>query len=273
MPTNYWELTLTNPPPATNIALTVEATDNRGLSTTSNPVLVSILPPLPPPTNKPAVVTIVATDPVAIAGTNCWTWPGLVSPATWSNWVAPTAIWRLYTNCGPNDAIFTVFRSGATNNSLTVDYAIGGTATNGVGYVAIPGAVTISAGQTRADITIVPLAASPPELIRSVILTLVADPTGTNYLPGHPRSAAALILDSQSPRPVTGVTPGVGFNLAVAGPDGAWFHVEYSSDLQNWTPICTNQVVNGTVDFVDPEATANPGRFYRTVPEAGPPPQ
>ena len=37
------------------------------------------------------------------------------------------------------------------------------------------------------------------------------------------------------------------------------------------TIFCTNQVVNGRIDFVDPDAATNPARFYRTVPEAGPP--
>ena len=271
-PTNYWDIIWTNPPPGTNIALTAKATGISGISSTSAPVHVSVLPPLPPPTNRPAVVSIVATDPVAIEGTNCWTWPGLVSPvATWSNWFAPNATWRLFTNCGPKDATFTVFRSGATNDAVTVNYAIGGTASNGVGYVAIPGTVTILAGQTRAAITIVPLEDETPDRTRSVVLKLLADATGTNYLLGYPRTSAALILDSQSPRPVSGVTPGAGFNLAAAGPDGAWFYIEYSADLVNWTPICTNQVVNGSVDFVDPDAATNPERFYRIVPEAGPP--
>jgi hypothetical protein len=272
--TNFWELTWTNPPPGTKIVLTAEATDNGGLSTTSNPVFVSILPPLPPPTNRPPVVSIVATDPVAIEGTNCWTWPGLVSPAvTWSNWLAAGTAFRLFTNCGPKDATFTVFRFGATNDELNVAYAIGGTATNGADYVALPGGVTIPAGERRAEITIVPLDDGPPDVTSTVVLKLIPDVTGTNYLFGYPRAAAAIILDSQSPQAVTGMMPGASFNLAAAGPDGAWFHVEYSTDLIHWTPICTNQVVNGSMNFVDPDAPTNPARFYRTVPESGPPPQ
>jgi len=274
VPTNYWNLVWTNPPVGTNFALTAKATDNAGLSTTSAPVLVSVLPPLPPPTNRPALVRIVATDPIAIEGTNCWTWPGLVSPsATWSNWFASTAAWRVFTNCGPKDATFTVFRLGVTNKDLVVAYAIGGTATNGIDYVALPGTVTIPAGERSAAITVVPLDDGPPDITSTVVLKLIADSTGTNYLLGQPRSAAGIILDSQSPRAVTGVMPGAAFNLAATGPDGAWFHVEYSADMIHWTPICTNQVVNGSIDFVDPDAATNPARFYRTVPEAGPPPQ
>ena len=276
VPTNYWEFVWTNPPPATNLALTAVATDNHSLTATSAPVLVSILPPLPPPTNRPALVTIVATDPIAIAGTNCWTWPGPVSPvAAWSNslatWSAAGAPCRLFTNCGPKDATITVFRYGTNNEAITVDYAIGGTASNGVDYVALPGTVTISAGEHSAAITIVPLDDTTPGLVKTVVLSLVADPTGTNYVVGFPRSAAALILDSRSPHPVTGVAPGSCFNLAATGPDGAWFHVEYSPDLVNWTPICTNQVFNGNVEFADPDAATHPTRFYRTVPEPGPP--
>ena len=271
VPTNYWGLVWTNPPLGTNIALTAKATDNGGASAVSAPVLISILPSPPPPTNRPPIVSIVATDPVAIEGTNCWPWLGLASPVpTWSNWFAASPQWRVFTNCGPKDATFTVFRFGATNDDLDVTYNIGGTATNGIDYVALPGLVTIPAGERRAAITIMPLDDGPPDITSTVILKLVP---GTNYLLGYPQAAATIILDSQSPRAVTGLLPGAAFNLSAAGPDGAWFHVEYSTDLIHWTPVCTNQVVNGRIDFVDPDAATNPARFYRTVPEAGPPSQ
>jgi hypothetical protein len=250
------------------------AVDQLGNSATSAPVNITVVSSPPPPTNRPAIVSIVATDPVAIEGTNCWPWRGLASPvSTWSNWFAASATWRLYTNCGPKDATITVFRFGATNDDLDVTYAIGGTATNGIAYVALPGLVTIPAGKSRAAITIVPLDDGPPDINRTVILKLVPDTTGTNYRLGQPQAAAAIILDSQSPRAVTGLMPGAAFNLNATGPDGAWFHVESSTDLIHWTPICTNQVVNGSIDFVDPDAATNPARFYRTVPEPGPPPQ
>jgi hypothetical protein len=273
-PANFWELTWTNPPLETNITLTAKATDNGGASTVSDPVHISILPPLPPPTNRPPVVTIVATDPVAIEGTNCWPWLGLpIASPTWSNWVASGVTCRFFTNCGPKDATFAMFRFGATNDDLSVAYAIGGTATNGIDYVALPGTVTIPAGERRADITIMPLDDGMPDITSTVILKLVPDVTGTNYLLGNPRSAAAIILDSQSPRAVNGMLPGAIFNINAGGPDGAWFHVEYSTDMIHWTAVCTNQVINGKIDFVDPDATTNPARFYRTLPEIDPPPQ
>lgn len=273
-PANFWELTWTNPTPEINISLTAEATDNAGVSTVSDPVHISVLQPLPPPTNRPSVVSIVATDPIAIEGTNCWPWLGLpVASPTWSNWLASGVTCRYFTNCGPKDATFTVFRFGATNDELDVAYAIGGTATNGIDYVTLPGLVTVPAGERRADITVMPLDDGAPDINSTVILKLVPDATGTNYLLGYPRAAAAIILDSQSPRAVNGLVPGAVFNISANGPDGAWFHVEYSTDMIHWTPVCTNQVVNGKIDFVDPDAATNPARYYRTVPEAGPPPQ
>ena len=266
--TNYWELVWSNAPQG-DYALTAVASDNRGGSRVSDGVNVTVLPPLPPSTIT-NVVGIVATDPVAIEGTNCWPWLGLAAAApTWGNWAASTAVWRFFTNCGPKDAIFTVRRLGQTNADLTVAYAIGGTATNGVEYVTLPGTVTIPAGQRAAMITVVPLDDGQPDITSTVILKLAPS---ADYVVEPRRSAAAVIILDHPSRPVVpGILPGGSFRIGSTGPDGAWVHVEYTSDLSNWTPICTNQVVNGSIDFVDPDAQQNQLRFYRLVPEANAP--
>jgi hypothetical protein len=41
--------------------------------------------------------------------------------------------------------------------------------------------------------------------------------------------------------------------------------------MQTWTPICTTQVVNGSIDFADPNASNSANQFYRAVPETNPP--
>jgi hypothetical protein len=262
--TNTFELTWSNAPPG-SYAVTAVAVDTNKQSATSQPINITILPEVKPPTNKPAIVSIIATDPIAVAGTNCWRWLG--GPPTWSNWVSPVAIWQWYTNCGPKDASFTVIRSGSTNGDLTVDYAISGTASNGVDYAALPGNVTVPAGQTEATITVVPVQAVTNAMLKTAILTL--KPTTNvpaNYVVGILRSAEAIIVDSPGPQKVGAFLPDGSFHLNLTGPDGAWFHIDYTTDLINWTPLCTNQVVNGSIDFIDPNAAASPVREYRAVP-------
>jgi hypothetical protein len=206
---------------------------------------------------------------VAIEGTNCWPWLGLAGgPPTWTQWNGPTAIWRLFTNCGPKNATFTVHRFGDTNQDLTVSYEVGGTATNGVDYVPLSGSVVIPAGQRHADVTVVPLDDGPPDISSTVTIKLLS---ATNYVLGFPQKASALIVDSNLPLPGSGLLLDHSFHLTEPGPDGAWFHIEYSTDLANWTTLCTNQVVNGSIDFIDSDANNNQTRFYRTVPENTPP--
>jgi hypothetical protein len=253
-------------------ALTAIATDDGGVTSTSVPVNIAVLPSSPPATNQPPVISIIATDPVAIEGTNCWVWSGETnSPPTWAAW--STAVCRYFTNCGPKTALFTVRRIGDTNQDLTIPYNIGGTASNGVDYVMLPGSVNIPAGQRRALIPIVPIDDGPPDVNKTVILTLLPD-MQMNPLPGYilgfPRRAAAVIIDP-APCPASGMLPGGCFHLATSGPDAAWFAIECSTDLVHWTTVCTNQVINGSIDYVDPDAAGNQARFYRAMPLANPP--
>src|SRR6185369_1918933 len=58
---------------------------------------------------------------------------------------------------GLTSAAFTVTRNGDTTDPLTLTYAVGGTATAGSDYVALPGVITIAAGATTATIPVVPM--------------------------------------------------------------------------------------------------------------------
>jgi hypothetical protein len=236
-----------------------------GLNVTSAPVNITILSSTNG-TNPMDVVDIVATDPIAIAGTNMsWVWPGMTNAIpSWTNWPPPH--WGYYTNWGPKPALFTVRRFGDTSSDLTLNYQIGGTASNGVDYAELPGIVSIPSGASHALIPIVPIDNSSNNVAKSVILTLAAS---TNMPPdydvGFPPCAEVIIL-YHWPRPLPWVLPDGGFHFNANGPDGAWFTVQSSSDLMNWISISTNQVIEGSVDFVDPNALGGQAGFYRVVP-------
>lgn len=269
--TNHLFFFIWTNPPVGNHVLTADAVigfpiNDVLLRLTSPPVDITVLPSPPPPTNAPPIVNIVATDPVAVDGTNSWVWMGESnSPATWAAW--PTAVCQCFTNCGPKTATFTVHRFGETNDDVTVNYGISGTVSNGVDYVALPGYVTIPAGERSALITVIPTDLIQSTAVKTVILTLdKSTNTPPDYIVGIPSRAAAIIVNPPRPCPVASVLPDKCFRLSMPGPDGAWFSIESSSDLVNWTSICTNQVVNGSIDYIDPNACGASAIYYRVVP-------
>jgi hypothetical protein len=276
---SVWCFVWTNPPPATNIALTAVATGRNPnvllggtISRTSAPVYINIFLTVTNP-NPVDVVSIVATDPIAVSGTNTsWIWSGDTNATPcWTNW--PPQHWGSFTNWGPKDGLFTLRRFGDVSADLTVNFNIGGTASNGVDYAAISNSVTIPAGRAYGLIPIVPIDTNP--FPKTAILTLIPDTNQPpDYVSGYPRWAEVLILpDWPRPIPLPYLLADSTFHLSATGPDGAWFTVQNSADLQNWTAIGTNQIVNGSIDFLDPGAPANQNGFYSAVPYIGTPPQ
>ena len=208
------------------------------------------------------VVSIVARDPVATEGTNCYRWPGWPTPSVTNNFG------------GTNTAAFAVRREGRTNESLTVFYTIGGTATNGVDYKLLPGNIVIPAGQRVAPIVIVPVDDAIPERIETIVLGLIEPPYGSPlpspYVVGKQARAAAIIVDNDQPRPCTERLSDRCFHLTQPGRNGDWYRIEFSTDLIEWTALCTNSVTDGAVHFVDPDADGAAQRFYRATPETNP---
>ena len=86
------------------------------------------------------------------------------------------------------------------------------------------------------------------------------------YLIGSPAGAAALIIDGDHVTS-SGMLADNSFHMSASGPDGAWFRIEVSSNMTDWAPITYGQVINGSVDFIDPDASNSGSRFYRAVPE------
>jgi hypothetical protein len=102
---------------------------------------------------------------------------------------------------GPDPGTFTVRRTGPTNYSLAVFYSIGGTASNGVDYQQIAGAVSIPAGAYAAQVKIFPIADNMAEGRETVVLQIVPSPLlcpspACGYDIGSPSSAVVTIEDN-----------------------------------------------------------------------------
>src|SRR5205823_5044478 len=185
------------------------------------------------PTNLPAIVTITATDAFAAEGTNCW--GTTTDPIIRTNPVA----------CGPNTASFVVRRSGPTNSELTVVYAIGGSASNGVDYVELPGSVIIPAGERGARIVVTPIDDTLVEGPETVVLSLQIPPSplAANlpppYIIGFPGKAATVIADNDGIRPPTRCLSDGLFHACWDGTNGFCYRIEISSILVEWLPVCT----------------------------------
>ena len=241
--------------PVGNYTLTAVAVDSAGNTATSGPVTISVL------TNLPPVVSIYAPDPVAIEGTN------------YANWFTPATSVTNYIS-GTNTATFLVRRASDTNSDLTVYYSIGGTAINGEDYAAIPDYVVIPAGQTYALITIVPLpdTDSSYRAYDTVLLSLSV-PTNPPlaYVIGSPASAGAIILEENYlpiPQPTIRNLADNSLHVSLPATNGLNFCLQISTDLVNWLPVCTNTVLKGSAQYVDP--SAGTGLYYRIVPVAAP---
>jgi len=88
---------------------------------------------------------------------------------------------------------FTISRAGATNADLTVDYSIGGTASNGLNYSSLSSSVIIPAGLASVTISVAPLADSTVDGDLTVVLTLSSAPA---YNLGTPVNATVTIHDT-----------------------------------------------------------------------------
>lgn len=261
IPLDPFHILWSNVPPG-DYTLTAVATDNGGAQGTSLPVMISVVPP--PPITNPPVVTIFATDPIAVEGTN---FP----------WCPPPTAAGAYCS-GTNTATFLVHRTGDTSYDLTIPYSVTGTAVPGVDYVTLPGFVTIPAGQSFALITVVPLDDIDPTARRfdTVIVALTPPPPTANPLPppyivGWPGKAEAFILeDYDLPGPHTRMMTDGTFHIEWPGASGSNYSVQVSTDLVNWTSVGTSVVTKGTIHFGDPESVSFGSRYYRIV-TAGPP--
>ena len=170
---------------------------------------------------------------------------------------------------GVNTATFVVSRAGATNDPLEILFRLGGTASDGVDYVAITSPLMIPAGQRSARIVIRPMDDNRPEPVETVVVTLLEnDGAGPGYVLGRPSRGAAIIADNDHPRPPSIRLHDGRFNVCLPVNMAHCFRVETTRDFKLWTPVCTVQVNEGMAHYVDPDAPTASHQFYRLVPAA-----
>lgn len=121
-----------------------------------------------------------------------------------TNWAGSTAIFindavtlvGIDTNASEttkDSLTFRVYRPPATTNvPIQVNYSVTGTAVSGLDYEVLPGYVTIEAGETNADITVVPR--DNYSLVHTNRTVLIAIAEG-GYRIGSPSSATGFIAD------------------------------------------------------------------------------
>ncbi|NCR69383.1 MAG: hypothetical protein GPJ34_24335 [Microcystis aeruginosa LL11-07] len=110
------------------------------------------------------------------------------STSTVSLAVSPSSV----TEDGTANMVYTFTRSGVTTNALTVNYTVGGTATNGTDYTSIPTSVTFAANSSTATVTVDPTADTTVESDETVALTLAS---GTGYTVGTTTAVTGTITN------------------------------------------------------------------------------
>ncbi|MSU67583.1 MAG: hypothetical protein CK538_10535 [Opitutia bacterium] len=105
---------------------------------------------------------------------------------------------------GSNAGEFTVTRTGEIITTLTVNYAVSGTATNGLDYPPLLGSITIPVGASSAKIPLPPFPDTSVEPTETVIVTLAA---GSGYLVGASASGTVSIADSPGTLYVANLRP------------------------------------------------------------------
>jgi hypothetical protein len=173
-----------------------------------------------------------------------------------------------------NEAVLVVTRSGSTNFSLAVQFAIPGTAQNGRDFLVFAdsgtnqiigpqGVISIPAGQSAAQLRLVPINDQVVTGNRICSLHLVAN---MGYVIGAPSNAVVTLADDDVLRLIpVGEASGGSFRFRVTGEPARGYVLQVSTNLVGWLPIATNAMPVPDFLFVDPDVASAPCRFYRVV--------
>ena len=139
--------------------------------------------------------TVGTTTPVTGTITNDDTATATVTLA-----VAPASVLE----DGTDNLVYTFTRTGSTTNALTINYTIGGTATNGTDYASITDSIIFGIGSSTVTRIINPTADTTVEANETVILTLAS---GTGYTIGTTTFVTGTITNDDTPTITLAVVP------------------------------------------------------------------
>jgi len=103
---------------------------------------------------------------------------------------------------GPDKGVFTVRRSGSTDNHVIVFFTLTGTAMNGADYEGVANSVVIPPGAREANITVLPIDDTEIENNETVIARLAPSPLASpmeQYIIGTISNAVITIYDNDRP--------------------------------------------------------------------------
>ncbi|MBR8831526.1 MAG: sodium:calcium exchanger [Chlorogloea purpurea SAG 13.99] len=161
--------------------------------------------------------------------------------------VSPASV----TEDGSANLIYTFTRTGALTSALTVNYTVGGTATNGTDYASIATAVTFATGASTATVTVDPTADATVETNETIALTLAA---GTGYTVGTTTAVTGTITDDDVTLPSITLT---GTRTRVQEDGSLNLVYTFTRTGSTVDPLVINYTIGGT---------ATMGADYGTIP-------
>ncbi|RYD21545.1 MAG: hypothetical protein EOP88_11010, partial [Verrucomicrobiaceae bacterium] len=147
----------------------------------------------------------------------------------------------------PTNGLFRVTQSAFSSSDTVVSYTVGGSATSGSDYTALSGSVTITAGQTTADISVAVLNDAVVEGTETVSVTLTGFTAGdTEVSLGATVTAALDITDNDA---ATVVIAKINDGAETNTPTNGLFRVTQSAASSTNTVV--TYAVGGTVSIGD----------------------
>jgi hypothetical protein len=167
----------------------------------------------------------------------------------------------------PIPGVFTFTRTGQTQNPLTVNFTVGGTATNGADYTFSPAVTTnisFTANQTQVTLSVNPVVDSIPRLTNTVVVTLV---NGTTYsISGQ--ATDTVYIQNTGPQLLKATALQAPSAYKPFSNDYASFTITRYGDVAPSYTV-TNFALSGTAvvgaDFAPPTVTLNSGDVTKTV--------